>query len=285
MSTASVESTGTLSEISRASAHADLQPITAEYYNLTDAEGNPIASLLVLMDRWQNPVRAEVHVYSPEPSEQDVALRQARLLLEDRYYSPEPIPLFVLYAAMIRDRIQVSLENGPQPRSRGLNLRPILAGVAILVLLLLAAWYIAGRFQDGSQQTAFPQAPAAVQTEAEPALGGASGNGGTGSTGQPVNAQGDALPPSRNAHPGLAVGVRARIQPGLASALRTEPGANAGEIIDYIQNGAEMTIIDGPVMQRGESDTIVWWKVRLDDGREGWTPANTSETRVLAPVE
>ncbi len=282
MSTASVESTGTLSEISRTSAHADLQPIAAEYYNLTDAEGNPIASLLVLMDRWQNPVRAEVHVYSPEPSEQDVALRQAQLLLEDRYYSPEPIPLFVLYAAMIRDRVQVSLEDGPKPQPRGLNLRPILAGVAILVVLLLAAWYISGRF-GSSNQTAFPEAPAGVQTQADADETMTGNVPAADSAGQPANAQ--ELPPSRNAHPGLVVGTQAKILPGLASAMRTEPGANAGEIIDYIQDEMGMTIIDGPVMQRGESDTIVWWKVRLDDGREGWVPANTSKYRLLAPVE
>lgn len=282
MSTASVEPTSTLSEISRTSAHADLQPISAEYYNLTDAEGNPIASLLVLMDRWQNPVRAEVHVYSPEPSEQDVALRQAQLLLEDRYYSPEPIPLYVLYAAMIRDRVQVSLENGPQPRPRGLNLRPILAGVAILVVLLLAAWYISGRF-GSNNQTAFPVEPAGVQTQASSSENLAAVTQAPGSASQPASNQ--ELPPSRNAHPGLAVGMRAKILPGLSSSMRTEPGANAGDIIDYVRDEQEMTIIDGPVLQRGKTDTIVWWKVRLDDGKEGWVPANTSELRLLVPVE
>ncbi len=30
--------------------------------------------------------------------------------------------------------------------------------------------------------------------------------------------------------------------------------------------------------------TIVWWFVELPDGTRGWTPANTSEFRVLAPM-
>jgi hypothetical protein len=75
-----------------------------------------------------------------------------------------------------------------------------------------------------------------------------------------------------------------RIRAGLQVALRTEAGANAGEVLGAMQGGDEATIINGPIWLEGNSDTIVWWFVRLDDGTEAWVSANTSELTVLEPA-
>ena len=45
-----VRNPGTLSVIRKFRPHADLQGIRADYYNLTDLQGQPLAGLLVLMD-------------------------------------------------------------------------------------------------------------------------------------------------------------------------------------------------------------------------------------------
>lgn len=52
-----------------------------------------------------------------------------------------------------------------------------------------------------------------------------------------------------------------------------------------MENGQEAVIVEGPALTQGTSDTIVWWRVRLDDGSEAWAPANTSDGAVLELVE
>jgi hypothetical protein len=50
-------------------------------------------------------------------------------------------------------------------------------------------------------------------------------------------------------------------------------------------NQQEATVMAGPAMTQGISDTIVWWHVRLDSGVEAWAPANTSDGPVLELVQ
>jgi hypothetical protein len=51
-----------------------------------------------------------------------------------------------------------------------------------------------------------------------------------------------------------------------------------------MQGGEQATIINGPIWLEGNSDTIVWWYIRLDNGVEAWVAANTSELTLLEPV-
>jgi hypothetical protein len=78
--------------------------------------------------------------------------------------------------------------------------------------------------------------------------------------------------------------MRIAIVPGLQLALRSEPGADAGEVVGSMSDGEEATIIGGPRMTQGDSDTIVWWLVQLDDGAQAWAAANTSQQTLLVPA-
>ena len=61
-----------------------LQAIDATYYHVTDANGQPIAALLVLQDRLNRPVRAEVHLFDDlEDYLAESAIRQAQRLLQE----------------------------------------------------------------------------------------------------------------------------------------------------------------------------------------------------------
>jgi hypothetical protein len=93
------------------------------------------------------------------------------------------------------------------------------------------------------------------------------------------------LPASRNARPELGIGVRVQMTPGLQLALRSQPGADAGEIIGAMGAGDVATIVGGPRMTAGDSDTIVWWYVELDNGIQAWAAANTSQQTLLVPIE
>lgn len=92
------------------------------------------------------------------------------------------------------------------------------------------------------------------------------------------------LPPSVNADPNLAIGKRAVVASGISVSLVSEPVPDEEKIIGMVEAGTEMTIIDGPILTQGNTDTIVWWKVRLHDGLEAWAPANTSDLSLLTAV-
>lgn len=92
------------------------------------------------------------------------------------------------------------------------------------------------------------------------------------------------LPPSQNARPDLGIGMRVAIVPGLQLALRSEPGADAGQVVGAMTDGDVVTIIGGPRTTQGTSDTIVWWLVQLDNGSQAWAAANTSEQTLLVPA-
>jgi hypothetical protein len=281
----------TLSQGQRSSVHTELQAIQTDYYNITDAEGTPLAALLVLMDRKQRPVRAELQLHDTTVETlAEQAYRQAYLLVQDRYRGEKDLPFNVVRTEYEHERMTIPLDP-PLPQSD--NPRWILPLVGALVALLLFVslgwflneWLTGG---DGAQQQAVTQSPAAVvvppgATEQESQAPGESVSG------QPAGdmaliSQTNDLPVSRNAAP-LSLGQRVRIVPGYQVALRTQPGASAGEVVGAMQAGMEATIINGPVWLEGTSDTIVWWFVRLEDGSEAWVAANTSELTLLEVVE
>ncbi len=272
----------TLSQGKRDSAHAELQAIDGAYYNITDSSGAPLAGLLVLMDRKKRPVRAELHLHeSTTGAFYDQAVRQAQLLVADRYFGPEQLPLIVLYARLAQDRIPVTLQAPPPPSGLPGWRRP--AALALLALIIFGAlgWFlndwVGGTSSSGSTQPAAlaPAQPAAE--EAAPA--------------QPVAEEPEGrifetngLPASRNALP-LDLGQKVQLKAGIQGiTLRTLAGASAGEVIGYLEPSMQATLINGPIWLQGNSDTIVWWFVRTDSGIEAWAPANTSEFTLLEPI-
>ncbi len=280
--------------------HTDFQSINADYYNLTDAQGWPIAGLLVLLDRKQRAVRAELHLYSDTAGQlEEMAVRQAMNLMADRYHTAAPpgtrdarLDLRVMRTYQERDTVQVGLLPAPAG-SQGQGKPYLLWGVvAAGILLLVMALLWLGSTLFGAKDVALPatlptQTPV-VQVQdaaAQPAPADAANSQSAAqpSTNTPIPPQTNGLPSSVNALD-LRLGQRVRIRPGLTLTLRSQPGAEAGEGVGFMQDGQPATLVGGPVWMPGLSDTIVWWYVRLDNGQEAWASANTSEFTLLEPV-
>lgn len=272
----------TLSQSKRTSAHTELQAINGHYFNITDSSGAPLAGLMVLLDRKERPVRAELHLHeSTTGALYDQAVRQAQLLVTDRYFGPGQMPLIVLFSRLAQDRIPVPLQ--PPPPQTGLPkwVRP--AALALIALIVFGGlgWYLNDLVGGSSSDT--PQS-AVVQSTEQPAATESS-------AAQPVAEQPqgrifemNGLPVSVNALP-LDLGQKVQLRAGIQGiTLRTLAGATAGDVIGYLQPPTQATLINGPIWLQGNSDTIVWWFVRTDDGVEAWTPANTSEFTLLEPV-
>lgn len=73
--------------------------------------------------------------------------------------------------------------------------------------------------------------------------------------------------PTSSAPLGIAVGVRARIVTTEGDMLNVRSGAGRGFALVYqFANDTRVTILEGPI----SADGFNWWRVRADDGREGW---------------
>jgi len=275
----------TLSQIQRSSAHSDLQPIAADYYNLTSATGQPVAGLLVLLDRRQRPVRAELHLPdSIDNQHEELAQRQAQLLITDRYSGEGNLTLNILYAQIGFDRLSIPLPAPPPPSSTPSWLRPVGMGLLAVIVFVAAGWFLNDLFTAGESAAVTPaivEAPTATEVTTNTADGAAASPAETPFT---LISQTNGLPESRNALP-LEIGQRVQIRSGYQVALRTQPGASAGEVIGAMVGGDQATIVNGPVWLPGTNDTIVWWRIRLDDATEAWVSANTSDLTLLEPVQ
>src|SRR5688572_26860393 len=83
-------------------------PINSHYYDITDTESWPIAGLLVLLDGQSHPVRAELHLYDDlDPHLFDSAVRQARVVLQERYLGGAPVPVRILETLQVREEMIV----------------------------------------------------------------------------------------------------------------------------------------------------------------------------------
>jgi hypothetical protein len=268
-----------------------VQAIGAHYYNITDPDGQPIGALVVLLDRRQQPVRAELHLHDEQPDEVvTIAVRQAYHILGDRYAGAESLPMQARESFIFGETLRVPLGDPTlveEPRRR--SWWPIAAGAAALVLLIGLYWAFStllGRTSAASEDTPASAPIAAAATETPPAS-------------QPAPAsQPSELPPSKNANPALRIGSRVRISPGYTLTLRSEAGADSGQIVGYMVAdpsagddpslrllGPTAEIVDGPILTQGKSDTIVWWYVRFNEGSEAWAAANTSDVTLLQPAE
>lgn len=270
-----VSNSGTLSVIRRFRPHADLQGIRADYYNLTDLQGQPLAGLLVLMDRRGRPVRAEIHMNNNMADAlYEIALRQSLRLIEDRYKSDRPVRLYPLRMQLNSDPLSVQPRgNAPNaglaPAPAAGNPLLLVAAVLLAVSALFSGWFL-NEWLTGDL--------AGAGTSAVSSAGSSSAAAGQ----NVLIVETNGLPSSRNAIP-MNVGDRIRLLPDYKISMRTEAGAQAGAIVTHLQNADPMTILNGPIWLEGNSDTIVWWYVRVDSGAEGWVPANTSELTLLEP--
>jgi len=281
----------TISEGSYVGAYERLQAIQADFYNITDIESWPIAGLLVLLDGQRQPVRAELHLYEELTDElRDSAMRQGRLLVENRYFSPTPISLRMLKDYQWRDTLPVHATGAlaVAPETQWFRRWSLLAAAGVILLLIAMVWALTALLRGTDDTVATtPTTPVAQNEAREDAAPVDENTTAADSAAAPVAVtypQTNNLPTSNLAPPDLAVGQRVRVLPGLALTLRSQPGAAAGEQLGFLKDVQEATIINGPVWTAGERDTIVWWLVRLDDGVEAWAPANTSDLPLLEQI-
>ncbi|MEX1018325.1 MAG: hypothetical protein WDZ49_01625 [Litorilinea sp.] len=294
-------------DIWRTTLSSHLQTIQSHYYNITDSESWPVAGLLVLLDSHGHPVRSELHLYEDLPSHiQEAAVRQSRLVLQERYFGADSVPLRILHTAQMREAMQVRLTQA-QPEART-SVRPmpwqgvVVAG--IFVALVLVVW---GSFSwlrptnstdtpaspsaglDSSGEVANLAAVPAGETEGDTSVADiAAGDTPAGELTAPASVQAvepGQLPASRNARADIQIGMRVQILPGFSLTLRSEAGARAGEAVGFLTEEQQVVVVGGPLLTQGETDTIVWWLVELDDGTQAWAAANTSQTTLLVPVE
>lgn len=269
-----------------------IQSADADYYTIVDTEDWPIAGLVVLLDRRHQAVRSELHLYEDSERQNEYALRQAESILANQYYSADLVQLQVMQSYPWRETLEIQA-NAAVPAETDVMAfvnrywQYILGGGAILILILFI-WLISSFFGSAEDPT-----PAVVDVPVEASVGeesvapadsvnpsAANTSGETVLTGSQTND----LQPSQNANPNLAVGQRVRVAPGLAASLVSEPVPDQDKVVGVLNAGQEATIFDGPVWTAGDRDTIVWWRVRLDNGLEAWVPANTSDHTILAPV-
>ncbi|MEZ4659818.1 MAG: hypothetical protein R2911_19865 [Caldilineaceae bacterium] len=292
------------SQLAQESLHSRVKAIGATYYNITNVEGWPIAGLLVLLDSGGHAVRAELHFADGiDEQQQDVALRQGKSLLQRRYArtmsNTSTLELRVLETYQYKESLQIQLPisiandaesyfnwaHWPYWAAGAALLFALIAGIFTLPTLLrstsapevLEVTPAVGQNAQSADSQAAPSEPAAeaaVVPAVQPEIHV-----------DPFVAQTNNLPTSTNANPNLAVGTRVRIRPTYALSLRSEPGATAGRELGHMQDEAQALIIGGPYWLEGNSDTIVWWYVRLDNGTEAWAAANTSELTLLEPVQ
>ena len=74
----------------------------------------------------------------------------------------------------------------------------------------------------------------------------------------------------------LAVGLQARVTPGLPNTLRNYPG---GWAVGQIPGGGVFTVVDGPQCTQG----MAWWLVNYQ-GQIGWTGEGYGNTYWLEPL-
>jgi len=270
----------------RSSISSQLQPVQADYYTIVDAEEWPIAGLVVLIDGRKQPVRAELHLYEELADHRnEFALRQAQIVINERYYSDEPIQLQVMQSYAWRETLQVRTSSEPIPQTVDplafvqQYWQYILAGSAALVLIALI-WAITAFFRSSDEEP-----PTTASTTTEPNQAAVAATTPEVAPTQIIAQTGD-LPASRNADTNLAVGRRMRVLPNVeAVSLVSEPSPDQAKVVGHLLTGNEALIVNGPVFKQGNSDTIVWWFIRLESGQEAWVPANTSEMTLLEVVQ
>lgn len=262
-----------------------MQVIHSHYYNVTDREGSAVGGLLVFLDRRAQPVRAELHLHDEWPDEvAATAVRQAYHILGERYFSDESLPLQVRESFVLGETLNVALGD-PTLAEESPRRWPIwqLASAAVALIFLVGLIWALSSWFRGSTGGDNPSAVIEQPLDVQPA--GESPGDATATPDLPQPTPDGQLPPSKNADPTLKVSDKVHIKAGYKLTLRSEAGAEAGEVIGYMEDGDIAEIIEGPILLPGDSDTIVWWLVKLGDGKQAWAAANTSTTALLERVQ
>ena len=293
------------SQLSQESLHSRVKAIDATYYNITNVDGWPIAGLLVLLDSGGHAVRAELQFADGiDEQQQDIALRQGKSLLQRRYAramaNTSTLELRVLETYQYKESLHIQLPISITDTSesyfnwlRGIRWPYWAAGAALLFVLMVGIITLPTLLRGTGTSGVVEVTPAVGQSEQAVEGQAATTDQSTAVLPavqseihvDPFVAQTNNLAASTNANPNLAVGMRVRIRPTYALSLRSEPGATAGRELGHMKDGEEALIIGGPYWLEGNSDTIVWWYVQLDNGVEAWAAANTSELTLLEPVQ
>ncbi len=287
----------------RSSATQHHLPIYANYYDITDIESWPVAGLLVLLDGQGQPVRAELHLYDDlDEHTQEAAIRQARLVLQERYLGGAPVPVRILETLQVREEMLVRLPPvGARPITvRGWNVQNLdlrwrphgMVGAAILTVVILfwIGFAMAGAGRDGAVSdtpvgTSASVSPAGEQVVTEDSTLAEGESDAESGPALAVPANNENLPLSRNARNDLGIGMKVQVVPGLRLALRSEPGADRGIVVGEMGEGIVATIVGGPEYSQGDADTIVWWYVDLPNSTQAWAAANTSQQTLLMPAQ
>lgn len=266
------------------------------YYPFEDDNRNQvIAALIVILDEHGRSSRAELHLYNPQSLQaQDAYKRRAQNILASRYQGVGPsTELYVMDSTQSGMPILVTNQPTEQARpSSSFPLWPIIAVIGLIILMILGGMWafdtITTRMAARPEPT--PTIPMIVATAT--AAGEVAGNQLQPALSPRVDPallveRTNDLPQSQRADPNIRVGSRVRIQPQLRSFVRTEPGSTAGNPVTVLTDGDTATVLGGPVWLEGDSDTIVWWYVEVDNAArdQGWTPANTSSLTLLNVVQ
>lgn len=266
---------------------AQVQPFDADYYGFNADDGRLNAALIVLLDRQGRSLRAEVHFYGPQSVQgQNAVLRQSQSLLSTRYLgSDQTTRLYALESGQPQTTIDVAHTGTDIPdEHRTYKLWPVLAVILALFMLVVLVWGVLSLVR-GTARTEVPATATPVSTAAAPGAAAVLPADAVTTVDPAALAMNtNNLQPSTHANSAIGVGSTVRIGPGLKSYVRTEAGGDQGEVIGYLQDGETAVVLGGPVWLQGDSDTIVWWYVELEDGVQGWTPANTSQLTLLMPV-
>ncbi len=266
----------------RATPTVQIQSSDADYFTIVDAEDWPIAGLIVLLDRRRHAVRAELHLYEDGERQNEYALHQAQTILTGQYYSADMVQLQVMQSYPWRETLEIPANANVAPENDMMAFvrqywQYILGGSALLILILfislIASFFRSPSTPETAVESTTPAQPVTSQEGADAAAPTAT----TVLAGEQTNG----LPASQNADANLAVGKRVRVLPGFSVSLVSEPKPEQSLVVGFLKEGEEATIFDGPVYAEGDSDTIVWWHVRLNDGAEAWLPANTSSATLL----
>lgn len=265
-------------------------PTNAHYYEILDRTGHRRAGLTVLLDSQQRVLRAELCYYERyhalEPVQEEIFDRAVEIVENNYLGNGLSSDLAVIDGTpMAQEAIR---HNNPDPIYRPeqrVRIWPFIVGyVALVAVLLVVGLLNRTLLRPTSATVALPAAAeraAPLAADAAPSARDATAANAVDAL-QP-NTNG--LQPSVNADPTLAVGMQVRIRPGLRAFVRTAPGAEAGEVVGFLEDGATATITGGPTWLPGDSDTIVWWHIETANGVSGWMPANTSQLTLLEPVE
>lgn len=276
------------------SQRPQFDPWMAHYYDFPDGDGRLVASLTVLLDSEMRALRAELIFHANASVQAQTAVtRQAKNIVMRSYAGSGDTTEITILESQGKGSTRVAHSGPPRYRKESsYRLWPIATaiGIVFLVVLLVLLMTVVARPPQTTATTPEP-APAATPATVTATAGetAAASEGGTpmqSSDGQNYTAQTNGQRASVNADDRLAPGDNARIRAGLAAYLRSQPGPTAGEELVVMQDGQVGRIIGGPVWLPGETDTIVWWYLELEDsGVKGWVSANTSQLRVLEQAQ